>query len=180
MDMPPPVCLPPRWSQTRASSWGETWNRTSVADFVEMRVHLTLPKSWFKPAFCGCFCGSPWRHHDLTSKTMWRWFAPLCQRWAEGKEGITFLEMLWFLRARQLHGLCGALTKTLLSSLVMEALIHCGRLWVPHMCRQEPCWNKSRTLNLYSLIPSVNLLQRIRNNLFNGLFKCTGKTSLSE
>lgn len=51
-------------------------------------VHLTLPKSWLKPAFWGCFLWlsvkSPWSQH------MWRWFAPLCQRWAERKGGITF------------------------------------------------------------------------------------------
>lgn len=102
---------------------------------------------------------------------MWRWFAPLCQRWAEGKEGITFWKCSDSSVLVSSLVLCGALTKTLLSSPVMEALIHRGRLWVPHMCRQEPCWNKSRTLNLYSLIPSVNLLQRISNSLLNGLFK---------
>lgn len=110
---------------------------------------------------------SPWSHVVAHVKVV----CSIMPAMSWGKRGDYFLEMLRFLRACQLPVLCGALTKTLLSSPVMEALIHRGRLREAHMCRQEPCWNQSRTLNLYSLIPSVNLLQRIRNNLLNGLFK---------
>lgn len=38
-----PWCVhSPRWSQTHASSWGETW----IADFFFLHEFLTLPKTW--------------------------------------------------------------------------------------------------------------------------------------
>lgn len=146
------TCLPqcvhtPRWSQTRASSWGETW----IADFLTWQFISHSPKLvWFKAVLWGCcFCS----HVEVHGKV----FCSIMPTMSWEKRGDYFLEVLSSLCAWQLSVLTGDLTETCLSLPVMDALIHRERPWVAHWCRQEPCWNKSHTLNLYSLIPSVNL-----------------------
>lgn len=81
-----PWCVhPPRWSQTRASSWGETW----IADFLTWRfISHSLKLVWFKAVLWGCcFCS----HVEAHGKV----FCSIMPAMSWEKRGDYFLEVLF-------------------------------------------------------------------------------------